>query len=285
MLLNRTQNAIAELAASRQTEIGDHRANYTVYSSHGLAAASEPFDFTQHDVDDREAFSLDEEMTDHPHVSVVFPERPLDINVVMHSDPEEVSDVEEIIYGRKALIDGVYRSIKESLLFEDSTKQYMVGRLDEDLLDKDAEFIDGTEDPQASAKAVADICKSGLTLVVSTFRNLPLDKVNQRYKATIGLKANHPYDLELPRNIGTWDVNEVGMSTVDTNDNWRGQKSNQLERYQQIQKARHEATVAAMTGVGIHMASAVFEYRTGWFDIKSTDKAVAGAIGNVSRRG
>jgi hypothetical protein len=210
------------------------------------------------------------------------------MNVIVHCDPAQESDPRQLVLGRKILIHTLNASLRESLLHEDTTRFFVVGSQDPDFLGRGsgAKYVKDTEKPAEAAEAVANIARSGLTLVLSTFRNLPLEQVNgARYPATIGIKANHIWDRELGLDTGTWDTGEPELPVVNTKPGFGGKIPKDLERYRFIQVARHEQTIERLEAANVKMATAVFDRTKAHdFAVAGTDASIAKAIKRAGRR-
>jgi hypothetical protein len=286
MLLQQTQNAVAELRASG-AGFGDHRANHTVFDSFGSPAGVEQFDFQMHDVADVALFSMEEELTGMPHVQEVFPEKPHNVNIIAHCDPEEGSDPKELVNGRRLVVANLFDSMKESLMYGDGVKLYTTGQHDPLLAGREVRHLEGTEEPLQAAESIARLCTNGLSVVISTFKNLPLEGATTgSYPMTVGVKANHIWDRELPANVGPWDTGEPDIPVVHTDDSRFGKKpSKELMEYRERQNARHEQTVTRLQNAGLKMADAIFarEFAPLGFDLQAVDQSIAQAVRLASR--
>jgi hypothetical protein len=285
MQLRHTEDAIAETAASYSSQMGDHYANHVQVGGNGTVMGEMPFDILTHNVEDIDMLSLTGNLTGQLQVRETTPDRPLAVNLVMHCDPEEASDPREVVFGRKMLIEAVHKGIQSSMMYNDQAKLFVVGEQDRDISDRAATYMKGTERPEAAAEAAAKICAlDGLAIVISTFKNLPLEHaVKGKARATIGIKANHPWDLRLP-NSGVWNTGEPEMPVVDASDRMFGRPSKELAAYHKIQAQRHAETVARLESKGIKVAEAVFDKQQAhYFDVKAVDKSIASAIKRAGR--
>jgi len=278
MILYETQEAISELLSDELNGWGAHASPHLQVAGMGFLAGEIPFDMSVHNVSDINPLSLYGRVTGQPQVREVFPEKPLDINVVVHRDSAEMADPEEILLGRKVVMHELSKSLIESRLHGDRVNFFVAGEADEEFDQYGAEYIDGTK-PEEAVDRIAHVCTSGLTLVLSTFKNLPVENRQEAWRRAIGIKVNHQYDLELQRNTGIWDTGEPQLPLVDTNDGLFGRISADLKRYRPMQAARHEQTRERLQKAGLRMASAVFDKTlTGYFDVVMTDHELAAAI-------
>jgi hypothetical protein len=286
MHLLRTQDAVAEFAANQAYQ-GDHYSYGTAFGERGTVVGSEEFDFVRDEVQDEDLFAPEQWMTGIPMAEEVIPDRQLHLNLVMHRDPEESHDRPEIANSRRYLIARMYSSLKESLMAEDDVRLYMVGSRDEKLLDRDARHLEGTRDPKKAAAAVASISLSGLTIVVSTLKNLPLDRaVGDRKLPIAALKANHAFDLRLGSNMGDWDTGDPDFGTIDTND-FLGRPRKQLVRFREKQAREDQVLEARFKAAGIHLGRVIFDkekYPDHYMDFAAADGSLAAAIKPLGRR-
>jgi hypothetical protein len=285
MLLHRTQDAFAELAANRAGSAGGHYAAQLAIGHSGAVAGEVPFDFMAHDVSDVDLLSLTTAITGQHQVTERFPDRPLDVNLVVHTDVEMANEPREIVLARKMLVDTLGRAISNSRLADDGMRVYSIGTNDIDILPADAQHIARTEEPYGAARAVARIAKSGPTLVVGTFKDLPIADVipKRTAQSVVAIKSNHVWDLELGEGEGVWGTGDPRMPQVDRSRNWRGKLSKQLTEYREIQAADDAVIRARMEAAGIRVAQAVFDktIKPHCFNVTAADKSIAAAIAKI----
>lgn len=281
--LTRTENSLAELAASRYQDVGMRPSERMAIADQGFIVGEEPFEVAAHDLSDINLFSLNAAITGVPHVTERLPEKSIDVNVVLHEDPQEATDPDEIYWGRKIVAVKTLQAVRNSLLFNDRAHFYLAGDSDSPLPDRETILLPDLDTPAKSAEAVAEICAMrGLAVVISTFNNLPLESAGT-FDMTVGIKVNHAFDLCLPSNVGEWATGEEDMPVVQTNDGLFGKTSKELIRYQQRQAERHNQIVHRLQEAGIKMAQVIFDRgNPQGFDIEKTDSSISKAIKDVA---
>lgn len=282
--LPRTESSIAELAASRYQDVGMRPGYRMMVESQGFLVGEEPFEAAAHEMTDINLFSLNAAMTGMFHVTERIPEKALDIHVVRYDDPEAANDPSEIYWGRKVVTEKTHQALRRSLLFNDRAHFYVAGDVNRTQIDRDTTILEDTNTPEKAATAVAEVCAlRGLAIVISTFKNLPLETTGP-HAMTVGVKVNHVFDLQLPRNIGEWATGEKDIPVVQTNDRRLGKSSKELERYNFRQQARHQQLVQRLEAAGVHLAQAVFDRAfPEAFDSQGADCSIAHAIKRLSR--
>jgi hypothetical protein len=286
MQLPYTAHALAEISGFQRAYLADHQGSQIRVAQAGTVVGEESFDFDLHDISDIDPFSLTAFMGGGPQVQLRIPEEVLPVNIVVHSDPKERDDPEELLLGRKILTRELQRSLEDSLPQGDQVGFYVAGYRDPHLLERRAQYVEGTEVPSAAAQAIARLSLSGLTVVIGTFQNLPLEQAQRPLRSTVGIKVNHPWDLELEANTGRHDTGHPDMPVVATD---RGMFSKKLPQelidYRAIQVKRHLAIMARLDGAGLKMAQAIFDkQRAGYTDVRAVDKSVARAVQAAGRQ-
>jgi hypothetical protein len=278
VLLRDTQDALAEIVANSSMNSGSHASSLTRIGGEGSTVGEVAFDFSMHEVSDVDPFSMMNKITGLPYVAEKMPERPLDINIVLHSDPEEADYNPEWITDCKRFLGKLIRTSVEVSLpgSADSIHSFVIGQKDEDLIDRDNHYIEKTEDPIFAAATVAQLCQQGLTLVVSTFNGLPLDKIDKASirKNAVGIKANHLFEIELQKDVGQWATGDPKEPFINS------ARQKPLAKFNKRQAENNARIVASMNAAGVAMAQVVFDRREQpySFDARSADRSIARAI-------
>src|SRR5579884_3102264 len=199
--LPETANALLSFPASQEYMFGVHEGSEPRAGVQGRNIGEVPFDLAKHSPLAINTMSVWEQVLGVPHVPVNIPGRPLNANIVVHQ-PESVGGDEMFNIGenRRWLGRVVAESIAESMPgLTDRTWHYAIGKRAEELGDPEAEVMVTQGNPVEEAMLVAEICKAGLTFVISDFLHLPLHTHDTySFPATVGVKVNAPIDLGLP---------------------------------------------------------------------------------------
>ena len=281
MQLPHTEHAIAEISGLQRSYMGGHEGRELRVADAGLIVGEEAFDSSVHEVSDIDLLSLSTFMDGDHRVPIRLPDQSLPVNVVVHSDPLERTDPEEVLLGRKILTRELQRSLEDVLPHDDRIAFYVAGYEDPRLLERRAQYLRGTETPSAAAHSIGRLATDGLTVVISTFKNLPLEQAQRRFRSTAGVKVNHPWDLRLQPDTGKHDTGDPDMPVVNTD---RGRMSKKLPQelvdYWAIQEQRHYETIARLERAGLKMAYAIFDKqrRPDFADSTVVDRQLARAI-------
>jgi hypothetical protein len=274
--LERTESAIAEFTANRGLIFGIHETEEFKVGGVGRDVGEVVFDPAQHDASAINPLSIWESVLGEPHVRLAVPERPLHVNVVAHHRSSGKSDFYQMNAARQRLAGELSDAISESLPgITDRSWNYVIGEAAEGSGDSDVEIIRTNGDPVAEAKTIAELCRDGLTFVISDFLALPLEQAG--CQTTVAIKANHSYDLKLPAGYGRLPTNLEG-GEVNT------EKPRELARVNRAQQEQHGQTVARLEAAGITVAQVLFNWKdqplTG-FDAEAADQGIATAISRL----
>jgi hypothetical protein len=265
-----------------------HRGRDMVVVSSGPVVSERPFDIHSDDITQIDPLSLASRMTHgrELYVPIRTPERSLPVNIVAHSDPLERHDPQEILLGRKILTRELQNSLEDALPQDDRINFFVVGQRDPHLVEPWVDYLEGTEEPLAAAHAVADLCRDGLTIVISTFKNLPLEQAQKHPRAAVAVKVNHQWDLQLQPDTGTHDTGEPTMPVVHTNMRRGGKPNPELLAYRVLQEQRHEETMERLKRAGLVPMYAVFDKQKApdFADSKVIDVSLARAVRLAARR-
>ena len=274
--LEQTESAIAGFTANRGLLFGIHEAEEFKVGGVGRDVGEVMFDPAKHDAGAINPLSIWESVLGEPHVRVAIPERPLHINVISHHRSSGISDFYQMNAARQRLAGELSNAISESLPgVTDRSWNYAIGEAVEEPGDPDVEVIGTNGDPVVEAKTIAELCRDGLTFVISDFLALPLERADRL--TTVAIKANHSYDLELPAGHGSLPTNVKG-GEVNT------EKPKELARVNQAQQEQHDQTVARLEAAGITVAQVLFNWKNhplSGFDIEAADQGIARAISGL----
>ena len=276
-VLHQTQETLAELNAQDQIGFGSHLLPEVQTGVPGLVLGQVDFNPRRDTVRSIVHSSIREMVTGQPQVRQVAPYQQLAINFVTHQPKSDDA------YGLPAikanLANVLYETVAESLPgITDYLQCYQVGVLAVRSAGKDTMVVatDGT--PEADAAAIAKITRQGLTFVVSDFMHLPLEQHKQSaFPATVGLKVNHPLELQLSSaRVGR--IATIGGGEINTN------RPRQVERYNQDLDRLHAGISARLGMVGVNLAQIVAHPRskTG-LDLVQVDREVSSALRKTAR--
>jgi len=277
--LEKTEAALADYAANRGLLFGIHDAEEFKVGAQGRDVGEIPFDPAQHDVSAINPLSIWESVTGEPHVRVALPERPLHLTIVTQHRAAGRSDYPQMNQARQRLASELGAAINESLPgITDRAWNYAVGEAVEGVADSDVEVIDTNGDPLVEARTIAELCRDGLTFVISDFLALPLER--EACSGAVAIKANHAFDIALPAGYGSLPTNIRG-GEVNTD------KPRELVRVNRSLQERHDRTAQRLETAGIAMAHILFNWRdypTQGFDMELADERIAAAISALQPR-
>lgn len=271
MLLPQTYTALAELPADTRFASGGHVAYNPQENVYGLEIGEVAFDPSVHSASDIMPFSPTEELTGQQQVEMVLPYKPLTLNIV--ADYVEKSNDHPNIRKIKALaVQKLLEAIEESMpSIMDRVYSYSLG----ESIQKEQYLTQKIPDAELPVMAdkVADISNSGLSIMISDFRRLPVAETGKQLPETIAIKVNHPAELSLPKNCGVIALG--GALEVNTNN------SKSLDNFNAILNSRHQAIVDKLKASGMSVITAVTNHKmVHGLDIAQIDQDLAQAIRN-----
>ncbi|HEX5456519.1 MAG TPA: hypothetical protein VFW77_04095 [Candidatus Saccharimonadales bacterium] len=264
--LQRTHDALASLEANAGHAYGEHVRRSVQTGYDGVYIGEAEFDPTRHEPSDIDPFAMGEAL-DRPHVSQVFPSRPLHINIV--ADRTGRAEDPRVTAIKDAAVVGLVGSIDESLPgVTDQSFIYLAGRGD----------IANAETLRASSRnelpgQISDLALDGLTIVISDFHGMRFDRSS--LDGVVAVKLNHPLERAIPAGVGR--ISLGGEYELDTRD------GAQLGEYNRLLQAHHDSAVAGLESAGAVVASVISDprYEQG-YDIAAADGGIAAAIGEMS---
>jgi hypothetical protein len=270
MLLPYTGDALSELQASTMYGHGVHAAPRMHVGGGGQYIGDMPFDPLIHEVFDINHMSTLGLALEEPHVSLYHPERPLEVNLV--ADYRNMGGNESVARAKRAvahtLSDGVYDELSG---VADRLNTYVMGAQQSELFDDHTQEAINEHD-------VADICLSGLTIVVSDFARLKLEAPAKGFESAIAVKVNHLLERRVPRNVGVIALS--GRGEVNTN------KARKLDIVNQELDRAHGDTVQRLQTQGFEVVPVVVraDRKPFGYDIDATDRQLAQAVDAIAQR-
>jgi hypothetical protein len=274
--LTETRHAIYELRTNEERGFGLHLDEGVAVGVPGIQIGEEPFDQSRHLPEHINPISTQEMMTGLPHVTMVMPYRPLDMNVVLHQDPRERTMnryVQPVRSYKRILAQELQAAISDARHVTDTSNLYVVGDARQlNGLSAEAQVLAGTEEPEAAANAVADICRQGLTFIISNFDRLPLENVaNFAGKNAVAVKANHEFELSIPAKVGGWPM-DSGLE-VNTN------KSKELIPANEAIAQRNNEIEEMLGSLGLTTAQVTYVNQASQSgNLRDADRQLASAI-------
>lgn len=275
--LPRTEQALSDVLANEQILWGVHESEELRTSGLGVYVGERPFNPDRDRVSDINPLSVAEAVYDEPHVALIIPNRPLTVNVVTHERQQPEEDVLGIIPAKRHLASELAETLYDTVPgMTDRIFQYAVGEAAEAITDKEIEAIGTDGSPLTDAATIAELCRDGLTFVVSDFHQLPLEREAEAeaFPMAIAVKANHRFDIELPQTDGN-----LRLAT-----GYRGGEVNlgsprELADVNARMAAAHTATVQRLENAGLAVAHIIVspEAHLG-FDASEADAALSAAV-------
>jgi hypothetical protein len=272
--LFQTSQALQELSAEKSRRYGLHYAEQITVGSTGMIVGETPLDPVKHSPSAISPISFNEMVLGIPYVQIEVPKRPVEYNVVLHRDVAErclhpyLQPVREF---KTALTSGIARAIIFAKQPSDRVNVFHVGDASEPLSGPwHSETVRDTDEPEAAAKAVEDICMSGLTFVISDFNRLPVNSGN-RIARGIAVKANHGIELEIPANVG-----EISVEGADSVRTW---KPKELARANAVLTDMHTTIRQNLGSAGLQVVQLALNNQIEMpYNVRNADTEIASAI-------
>lgn len=272
--LHHTQEALAEIAANGLDGFGTHLLSDVQRGVPGLVLGEVVYDPKRDMPGAIVHSSVRELVTGRPQVRQYAPQQLLTANVIIHD--RKSTDSFGMYEAKTNVATELRQALRESMPgLTDEVFSYAVGETAGTRRGQDMEIRATNGDPLVDAKTIGDLCKNGLSFIISDFLNLPLEKVpGARYPATVGVKINHPIEIKLPPNVGTLPT--IAGGEVNTN------KSKQLQRVNEALQSLHNDTVRQLGRLGIGVAHVVIAPKLrAQYDVTVADTAISRAIGQI----
>lgn len=279
-LLIETETAIADLSANRQVLSGSHHGLEPAVGVRGMLIGEVEFNPAKHPPSAISPFSIMEQVTGAQYVRQVIPRSSLNVNIVVHNDPAQRDDPEWMTKAKLQLASTFRDVFTEVLPVSDRVHTYIIGDRASEFTEHETEYLDNTDDPAVTAHTVAEICQDGLAVVLSTFKNLPLDQVkNANYDSTVAVKTNHLFEVELQPGPAKWRTGDKQFPEVNS------KKPKQLAAWNDILRQRDAALKTRLGEAGLAVAQVVFDprHRPYGFDLAKTDHSMAEALREIAQ--
>jgi len=272
--LHRTQEALAEIAASDLAGYGTHLLSDVQTGVLGLVLGEVDYD-PRRDVPTAIVMSSVREMaTGQPQVRQYVPQQLLTANVIIHERAS--TDSYGIHEAKRHMAAELQQAIAESMPgLTDEVVTYAVGEMASVHHGQEIEVRTTDGNPLTDAKTISELCRDGLAFVISDFLRLPLDEVpGASYPATVAVKTNHRIEMALPAGVGT--LTTIGGGEVNTN------KPKELQRVNELLTRLHAGTIERLGRVGIGVAHIVLAPKLqAGYKITEADKAISDAVSHI----
>ncbi len=266
MQFPRTQEKLYEMAASQPLMAGVHQSDMPTTGRYGLVMGEAVYDPLVDTPSNIKIDSVKARITGAPHTRVIIPRENMNANLVVDTESGN-GDYWHIAKHKQKLAIDIANSIWEAS--PSSTDWFNVYYLGDNASRELTHIADPIE-----VKEVAGVCVSGITMVMSDFQRLRFD---QKLTNSIGIKVNHPAELELPANVGIIPVG-AGIE-VDTD------KPRKLNRANEQLLARRQEILGLMAASGLKAVEVVFNPKfSNGFDSVKTDMDLAQAINASAKR-
>jgi hypothetical protein len=274
--LPETRNALMQMLSDEQMRAGVHLADYVTVGAVGVPVGERIFDPHLHSVEDIDLMW----MTGMPHVEEVVPFKPLEMNVVLHRNPNDkrMPDwLKPLGAYKQEVASNVASAVFEAKQFGDEANYFVVGDTEnESLTDWNAEIVRDTEDPEAASQAIADICLRGLTFVISDFNDLKIQN-NSGVQRSVAIKVNHSLELEVPKVKAI--IPFGGLKEVNASN------KKQLAKFNEELERTHSDIRLGLGSAGLVVAQVVLDMnKSGSLNAQATDSVIAHAIQSVISR-
>jgi hypothetical protein len=285
--LNETGQALFELRAAEPYSMGMHLGEQLSVGDLGVKVGEVPFDPSLHEPSDIDRMSMMGRVRGRPYVAQIVPFRPEEANVVLHNDPADQAwsgYLAPMWDYKRGLAVSLSDAISDAKQMGDTGTVYVVGDTTRQTGLRHADYVRNTETPEKAADAIADICRRGLTFVISDFEALPLDRAPAGYFGkTVAVKVNHKSELEIPANVGDYPLD--GLEVVNTHNSKKLQAANDAIKRRHAELERRLGLKPRLGGLGLAVAKVIYdEGFAPRMQVRATDKSIAGAVRKLASR-
>jgi len=279
--LPKTEKAIQDILSDSYGDRGSHRSSNSQLAKSGRPSSEIQYDPLKHSRFSPNPFSVGEELTDDEHVLLRKPKRPLDIDLVVHLDPNSKKSLSWVTRAKDDTmlhlvrgIDNLYTGSGDRL---HTTFVGDVDRLkDNPLYERPDDLYPG--DNYDASKVAASICKNGLTYLISSFNGLTF----ANDVPGVWIIVNHILEKKFLPGTAKFATGDRNNPIIDTRDQI------QLEGWNKVKQDRHDAFITQMGNLGLSIAQVAFEGRkidpTFGFDVAAADLSIASATNKFSDR-
>lgn len=281
-VLPRTEQALADLVATERIVFGEHDGEDVRVGHEGVYVGERPYDPARDDVSQINPLSVWAPILGEPHVALRIPERPIRVNVVTQERQAPENDRLGTIPAKRLLATALANTLYDAMPgITDRVFQYAVGEAAEEVKDPYVEVLSTNGDPLVDAKTTAELCRDGLTFVISDFLALPLEtQAGQgEFPVTTAIRAMHKFDYELP----VTDGGRIGTGINDGEINMSDPVA--VGAVNAEMAAARQRSDARLHSAGLAVAHVILqpEARYG-FETIETDRSIADAVSSISRR-
>ncbi|HVV66854.1 MAG TPA: hypothetical protein VHB72_02140 [Candidatus Saccharimonadales bacterium] len=273
--LPQTEQALSEVFANQQILYGVHGSEELRTNGLGVYVGERAFRPERDKVSDINPLSIAEAIYDEPHVPLIIPDRPLSVSVVTHERQQPEEDVLGIIPSKRRLASEIADSLYDTMPgLTDRVFQYAVGEAAGTVKGSEIEVIGTDGNPLTDAETIAELCQDGLTFVISDFHKLPLEETEADFPMAVAVKANHTFDVKLPKMEKTMRV-AIGNRGGEVN---LGNEE-EVAAINEKMAAIHANTVLRLQRAGLAVAHIVMEPAVALgFSTSGADRELAAAI-------
>lgn len=283
-ILEKTQIAMRRLSGDPSLRYGRHATSELVPGSSGVHAGEVAYEPGVHDPQDIDQYSMMGIALNIPQVAISRERGALVVKMII--DRASGQDDPAISQGRNSLVESLRDSIDRSkALRTDKVITYLIDDASEydprrNPRQGTTRIIDSSQGGDYVSNTVADVCRGGLTFIISNFEGLSLKSESEtHFKRTIAIKANVPGELEFPPGV------EILVGEGEDAEWLNTSKPKKLARYNAGLNKHHEKISASIELAGIALARTVIGLDSKFgFDVISTDAEIAAAIKQVTNR-
>lgn len=263
--LQQTYEALASLEANAGHTFGEHVRRRVQAGTDGVYIGEAEFDPARHDPAEIDPMAMGSAL-DRPHVSQVFPNRPLHVSII--ADRTARAEDPKVASAKANAMAGLVNALDESL--PGVTDQSFIYAAGGSLPNAEALHV---RDRSELPGQVSDLALSGLTIVVSDFQGMSFQP--RSLEGVVAVKLNHPLERKIPADVGR--VSLGGEYELDTRDHM------QVRAYNALLQRHHDDTVDGLESAGAVVASVIADPRRDQgFNAARADEYIADAIGEIS---
>ncbi len=283
--LPKTEKALQDLWVSSNRMLGSHRSSNVELANAGRPIGEVLYDPVKHRRLKPNPFSVQEELTDEEHVLLRKPNRPSDIDVVVHIDPEDKEGLDWVTQAKDdtvLILSGALNNLFTGL--RDRMSIYLVGdvaRIKDKYLYNGADYVFyETDDNSEASDFIVDTCKNDrLTYVISSYNRLSFED-QSHFSSSVGIKVNHILERRLPTSKAKFATGDPDNPVIDASD------KKQLKGWNEDLEMRHQALVDRLGSCGLVVAQVVFEGKNidplYGFNVPNADREIALATQRVN---
>jgi hypothetical protein len=280
--LEKTSAALYYLMGDNTRQFGQHLRTDIVVGQPGINVGETMFDPTLYDSSAINPLAITPMLlgTDMPYADLRVPYAPVELNVVVEDNSGSRMKhewIEPIVECKRTIGTELVRLIEDAKQPADSVKLHVVGApSDLSAYGRHDVTVIETNTSEESTRAVAEICRKGISFIISNFERLPLDEMKDiNFRNIVGIKVNHPLEIAYPANTGVWTLS--GLKEVNTNN------PKKLDEINEKLMAKHLDIVRRLGSKSVRMAKVVYDdsYRSG-LNVAEIDRELSSAVLELS---